>query len=94
MARQARARRAWANWRSGLSLTDLNTAMAEAASKVDELLNALIPRIDAPENRLYDAMRYSAMAGGKRLRPFLVMQGAAMLNVAESCALRAPRRWR
>ena len=70
-------------------MTDLNTAMAEAAGKVNELLNALIPRIDVPEKRLYDAMRYSSMAGGKRLRPFLVLQGAAMFNVAESCALRA-----
>lgn len=70
-------------------MTDLNTAMAEAAGKVNELLQALIARTDTPENRLYDAMRYSAMAGGKRLRPFLVLQGASMFNVAESCALRA-----
>jgi farnesyl diphosphate synthase len=70
-------------------LTDLNTAMASTARKVNDLLTSLIPRTDTPENRLYDAMRYSAMAGGKRLRPFLVMQGAALFNVAESCALRA-----
>jgi farnesyl diphosphate synthase len=70
-------------------LTDLNTAMAEAAEKVNAVITALIPRTDAPENRLYEAMRYSSMAGGKRLRPFLVMQGAALFNVAESCALRA-----
>lgn len=70
-------------------MTDLNTAMASTARKVNDLLTSLIPRTDTPENRLYDAMRYSAMAGGKRLRPFLVMQGAALFNVAESCALRA-----
>jgi farnesyl diphosphate synthase len=63
--------------------------MAEAAGKVNDLLTSLIPHTDAPENRLYDAMRYSAMAGGKRLRPFLVIQGASLFNVAESCALRA-----
>jgi farnesyl diphosphate synthase len=70
-------------------LTDLHAAMAEAAGKVNDLLTALIPRTDTPENRLYDAMRYSAMAGGKRLRPFLVMQGASLFNVSESSALRA-----
>ncbi len=70
-------------------MTDLNQALAVAAEKVNAVLNALIPRTDAPENRLYDAMRYSAMAGGKRLRPFLVLQGAALFNVAETCALRA-----
>jgi farnesyl diphosphate synthase len=70
-------------------LTDLNAAMAEAAGKVNDLLTALIPRTDTPENRLYDAMRYSSMAGGKRLRPFLVLQGASLFNVSESSALRA-----
>ncbi|MCK6449601.1 MAG: polyprenyl synthetase family protein [Alphaproteobacteria bacterium] len=63
--------------------------MAETANKVNAVLQALIPRTDTPENRLYEAMRYSSMAGGKRLRPFLVVQGAALFNVAESCALRA-----
>ncbi len=70
-------------------MTDLNAAMAETANKVNAVLQALIPRTDTPENRLYEAMRYSSMAGGKRLRPFLVVQGAALFNVAESCALRA-----
>ncbi len=70
-------------------MTDLNTALAETAEKVNAVLKALIPQTDAPENRLYDAMRYSCMAGGKRLRPFLVVHGAALFNVAESCALRA-----
>ncbi|MGQ0676335.1 MAG: polyprenyl synthetase family protein, partial [Rhodospirillales bacterium] len=62
-------------------MTELTKALAETAEKVNAVIAALIPRTDAPENRLYDAMRYSAMAGGKRLRPFLVMQGAALFNV-------------
>jgi len=70
-------------------LTDLNAAMAETTTKVNAVLQALIPHTDTPENRLYEAMLYSSMAGGKRLRPFLVVQGAALFNVAESCALRA-----
>jgi farnesyl diphosphate synthase len=56
---------------------------------VNALLTSLIPSTDTPENRLYDAMRYSSMAGGKRLRPFLVIQGASLFNVSENCALRA-----
>ena len=70
-------------------MTDLNAAMAETTTKVNAVLQALIPHTDTPENRLYEAMLYSSMAGGKRLRPFLVVQGAALFNVAESCALRA-----
>ncbi|MBL6945463.1 MAG: polyprenyl synthetase family protein [Rhodospirillales bacterium] len=33
-------------------------------------------------------MRYSALGGGKRVRPFLVVSCARLFNVAESCALR------
>ncbi|MBL6929566.1 MAG: polyprenyl synthetase family protein [Rhodospirillales bacterium] len=33
-------------------------------------------------------MRYSALGGGKRVRPFLVVSSARLFNVAESCALR------
>jgi farnesyl diphosphate synthase len=33
-------------------------------------------------------MRYSTLGGGKRLRPFLVMEGARLFGVNENCALR------
>lgn len=33
-------------------------------------------------------MRYSALGGGKRLRPFLVLNSASLFNVNETCALR------
>src|SRR3546814_21152910 len=33
-------------------------------------------------------MRYAALDGGKRLRPFLVIQGASLFNVSERGALR------
>src|ERR1700759_5390790 len=34
-------------------------------------------------------MRYSALGGGKRLRPFLVMSSSRIFGVADDCALRA-----
>jgi farnesyl diphosphate synthase len=39
------------------------------------------------EARVYDAMRYSALAPGKRLRPFLVVAGCSLFGVARRCAL-------
>ncbi|MBV8131286.1 MAG: polyprenyl synthetase family protein [Alphaproteobacteria bacterium] len=39
------------------------------------------------EARVYQAMRYSALAPGKRLRPFLVLAGARLFGVAQRCAL-------
>ncbi|MBE0532738.1 MAG: polyprenyl synthetase family protein [Rhodospirillales bacterium] len=43
---------------------------------------------DRPESRLVEAMRYSTLGGGKRVRPFLVMASAQLFNVARNCALR------
>jgi farnesyl diphosphate synthase len=37
--------------------------------------------------RLIDAMRYASLGGGKRLRPFLVVEAAALFDVPRVCAL-------
>ena len=39
------------------------------------------------EARVYEAMRYSALAPGKRLRPLLVLAGARLFGVARRSAL-------
>jgi farnesyl diphosphate synthase len=39
--------------------------------------------------RLIEAMRYSSLGGGKRLRPFLVVESAAVFGVARDSALLA-----
>lgn len=41
--------------------------------KVEEYLNTLFTQ-DAPQKQLFDAMRYSLLAGGKRIRPILVLE--------------------
>jgi farnesyl diphosphate synthase len=56
---------------------------------VNEKMNILLPQEiqgRVGENRLARAMRYSALAGGKRVRPFLVMQSASLFGVSENCA--------
>jgi farnesyl diphosphate synthase len=63
-------------------------SLAESAQAVNELLERLLPLEDLPEARLLEAMRYATLAGGKRIRPSLVLAGAQLFNVAESCALR------
>src|SRR5580658_7911681 len=47
-----------------------------------------MPPVDGAEARLVDAMRYATLGGGKRLRAFLVMEGASLFSVAETCAAR------
>ena len=66
----------------------LDAAMAAAAQAVEEQLDRLLPVYEDAEKRLYEAMRYSTLAGGKRLRPFLVLESAQLFNVARGCALR------
>ncbi|MBI4184277.1 MAG: polyprenyl synthetase family protein [Proteobacteria bacterium] len=62
--------------------------MAEAAAAVDGMLDRLLPRPADAESRLAEAMRYAALGPGKRLRPFLVITGSRLFNVATTSALR------
>jgi farnesyl diphosphate synthase len=66
----------------------LASAMAAAAAEIDRALDALIPPPEGDEARLFEAMRYASMGGGKRLRGFLVLEGAAQFGVAREAALR------
>jgi farnesyl diphosphate synthase len=69
-------------------MADLQKAMAESARAVSEMLDRLLRIGDGREARLMEAMRYASLAGGKRIRPFMVTAGARLFAVAESCALR------
>jgi farnesyl diphosphate synthase len=69
-------------------LNRLRQALDETAEAVETLLDTLIPAVERPEGRLAEAMRYAALGGGKRIRPFLAVQSARLFNVAEVCALR------
>jgi farnesyl diphosphate synthase len=62
-------------------------ALDEAAKLTDAALERLLVVPPDLEARVYDAMRYSALAPGKRLRPFLVLASAGLFGVARRCAL-------
>src|ERR1700691_3759882 len=71
-------------------LQHLDAAAKEIESVLEKLLSA------APEAgelsrppRLIEAMRYSSLGGGKRFRPFLVVESAALFNVPRQQALLA-----
>lgn len=68
---------------------DLNTALSAAAAKVEATLDEVLAIDGAPETLIYEAMRYTTLGGGKRLRPFLVLQSSRLFDVAETSALRA-----
>lgn len=66
----------------------LELALADAARKVEAELESLLTDAYAPEDRLLSAMRHATLGGGKRLRPFLVMQSAGLFRVAPGAAVR------
>jgi farnesyl diphosphate synthase len=62
-------------------------ALAQAAQLTDVVLDQLLAVPPGLEARVCEAMRYSALAPGKRMRPFLVLASARMFGVARRCAL-------
>lgn len=69
-------------------MNNLKTAMQQTANEVYAELDKLLPVPTSPEKQVVEAMRYSALAGGKRLRPFLIMQSAMLFDVPKAQALR------
>jgi farnesyl diphosphate synthase len=70
----------------------LLTELERVAQAVEGRLERLLAqnRGEAPQGaRLAEAMRYAALGGGKRLRPFLLIESAQMFGVAPEDALSA-----
>jgi farnesyl diphosphate synthase len=77
---------------------DIEAVFQDRLGQVAHDTEALIDRLLAPSVvdgerarpvRLLEAMRYASLGGGKRLRPFLVVESAALLAVPRQHALMA-----
>lgn len=62
---------------------DFSGRLANQVSRIDRGIDRLLPAIDANPGRLHEAMRYSIQAGGKRLRPVLLLAAAELLDPDE-----------
>jgi farnesyl diphosphate synthase len=67
---------------------ELSSAMGEAAELVEQEIDHLLPMSNLTEAKLFEAMRYACLGGGKRLRPFLVLTSAGLFGVSRECAVR------
>src|SRR5258707_925343 len=68
----------------------LDTVATDIESLLETLLgDAMLSEELARPKRLMDAMRHVALGGGKRLRPFLVVETAALFKAPRSQALMA-----
>jgi farnesyl diphosphate synthase len=73
----------------GPAPVSLQPALAQVAADIDRLFDELL--VPPPDGRagLYEAMRYAAIGGGKRLRPLLVLAACSLYHVDRHRALRA-----
>jgi farnesyl diphosphate synthase len=62
--------------------------LAFAAQSTERTMERLLPKGDEGEARVFEAMRYSSLGGGKRLRAFFVLAGATLFRVGAVPALR------
>jgi farnesyl diphosphate synthase len=79
---------------AGLSPADFVKRLDATADDTETLLTALLSDEVLPDEiarleRVMAAMRYSSLGGGKRLRPFLVVESAAVFGVDRAAALLA-----
>jgi farnesyl diphosphate synthase len=70
------------------SYRQFEPALAFAAESTEQTMDRLLPRGEEGEARVFDAMRYSSLGGGKRLRAFFVLAGATLFKVGAMPALR------
>jgi farnesyl diphosphate synthase len=71
-------------WPDGAPLANANAIAVEVT---DGLIARLLETPPGLEARVYDAMRYSALAPGKRLRPLLVLASSRLFGVSPTSAL-------
>ncbi|MBQ8858241.1 MAG: polyprenyl synthetase family protein [Clostridia bacterium] len=67
---------------------DLDAALAATARAVEKTIADILVEKDADLLPLFEGMRYSALAGGKRIRPFLTVAFCRMYGGNEEVALR------
>jgi farnesyl diphosphate synthase len=70
------------------SYREFEPALAYAAESTERTMDRLLPKGDSGEARVFEAMRYSSLGGGKRLRAFFVLASATLLKVSPTSALR------
>jgi geranylgeranyl diphosphate synthase type II len=66
---------------------DLKAYLEGRRACVDEALDRVLPPETAPPTTIHQAMRYSVLAPGKRLRPILVIAGAEAVGAAADAVL-------
>lgn len=62
-------------------MTEITEILADFSQKFNKDLQNCFPKTKGPENRVIQAMEYSVMNGGKRLRPYLLCECASLFGI-------------
>ena len=73
---------------SSLSIDLATNSLNEFAESFDHSLISVLPKPVGMESHVVEAMRYALLAGGKRLRPFLVMKSSSLYSIDPDHAMR------
>jgi farnesyl diphosphate synthase len=66
----------------------LDLALEQVGAEIDRAFEILLAVPPDARARLYEAMRYAAIGGGKRIRPLLVVAGCNLFHVARERSVR------
>lgn len=70
-------------------MTDISECLKTFSARFNTDLEKCFPPASGAENRVIEAMKYSVMNGGKRLRPYLLCECANLFNVPYEIAFPA-----
>ena len=66
-----------------VSWMNFEEQLKEETTQMEEVLKAFLPKEEGFQKTVIEAMNYSALAGGKRLRPMLMAETLKMFGTAE-----------
>lgn len=71
-----------------MPMYNLDEELKSISESLVKIIYTILPQEnDSCYSRLYEAMRYSTVSGGKRLRPFIIVTTAQIFGVSRSSAL-------
>jgi geranylgeranyl diphosphate synthase type II len=70
-------------------MMEIKRFIKEKSQLINQALEDYLPNQETHPARLHESMRYSVLAGGKRLRPILVLEAAKLIGANEDDILEA-----
>ena len=66
-----------------MTVQDFSAWTRDVQARVEEALDAFLPPADRVPHKLHEAMRYTTLGGGKRVRPLLAYAAGALFDVLQ-----------